>query len=238
MPDSVAALQKLFRGCGAIQEKSDGMLLPGAGFVNDFRHDFLGGPFISRKGKLRVAECQKICNVFARHRRISFGGRRGRNPFRGPANVRMKQGSKRQRAVMASANILLVDDEEDFRFIFTRQVTRILQDLQLEFFEAGDGEEALELLRTGVKPSIIILDYTMPRMSGTELLKTIDREHGDLVNVPRLVLSGYIGEDAIREVKSLRCDYMEKSMNTKIFYQRFCRYLTDKLGLPPAEPER
>lgn len=70
-------------------------------------------------------------------------------------------------------------------------------------------------------------------MSGTELLKTIDREHGDLVNVPRLVLSGYIGEDAIREVKSLRCDYMEKSMNTKIFYQRFCRYLTDKLGLPP-----
>ncbi|HPC86724.1 MAG TPA: response regulator [Smithellaceae bacterium] len=132
---------------------------------------------------------------------------------------------------MARIKILLVDDEEDFRFIFTRQVTRILHDLELEFFEAGDGEEALQLLRTGIRPSIIILDYTMPRMSGTELLRAIDREHGDLLDVPRVVLSGFIGEDAVREVHGLRCDYIEKSMNTKIFYQQFCRYLSEKLGL-------
>lgn len=150
----------------------------------------------------------------------------------------MKQGGKKQGEFMARIKILLVDDEEDFRFIFTRQVTRILQHLELEFFEAGDGEEALELLRTGVKPSIIILDHTMPRMSGTELLRRMDLEFQDLFHVPRVVLSGYIGEDAMGEVKSLRCDYVEKSMNTKIFYQQFCRYLTDKLGLPPAEPEQ
>lgn len=127
--------------------------------------------------------------------------------------------------------VLLVDDEEDFRFIFTRQIKRIFHDSEFEFFEAGDGEEALQLLRTGIKPSIIILDYTMPKMSGTELLRAIDREHGDLLNVPRVVLSGYIGDDAIREVQSLRCDYIEKSMNTKVFYEKFCRYLTEKLGL-------
>lgn len=132
---------------------------------------------------------------------------------------------------MERVAVLLVDDEEDFRFIFIRQIKRIFHDLEWEFFEAGDGEEALELLRTGIKPSIIILDYTMPRMNGTELLRRIDREHNDLLNVPRVVLSGYIGEDAIREVQSLRCDYIEKSMNTKTFYQQFCRYLTAKLKL-------
>ncbi len=132
---------------------------------------------------------------------------------------------------MARIAVLLVDDEEDFRFIFSRQIKRIFPDSEFDFFEAGDGEEALQLLRTGIKPSIIILDYTMPIMSGTELLRTIDRDHGDLLHVPRVVLSGYIGEDAIREVKSLRCDYMEKSMNTKVFYQQLGRYLAEKLGL-------
>ncbi len=132
---------------------------------------------------------------------------------------------------MAKIAVLLVDDEEDFRFIFIRQIKRFFPDSEFEFFEAGDGEKALELLRTGIKPSIIILDYTMPKMSGTELLRTIDREHGNLLHVPRVVLSGYIGEDAIREVESQRCDYIEKSINTKVFYQQFCRYLTEKLGL-------
>ena len=130
--------------------------------------------------------------------------------------------------------ILLTDDDARIRAI----VREYAQAEDWSFTEAGDGEEALDLLRTGLKPSIIIFDYTMPRMSGTELLRRMDLEFQDLFHVPRVELSGYIGADAIREVKSLRCDYMEKSMNTKVFYQQFCRYLTDKLGLPPAEPER
>lgn len=63
MPDSAAALCKTLSGFDAIREKSDGMLLPAAGFVNDFRHNFLEGPFIGRGGKSCVAEYQKICNV-------------------------------------------------------------------------------------------------------------------------------------------------------------------------------
>ena len=71
----------------------------------------------------------------------------------------------------------------------------------------------------------------MHKMSGTERLRTIDREHDGLSDVPRVVLSGDIGEDAIREVKSLRCDYIEKIMNTKVFYQHLCLYLPENLGL-------
>ncbi|MDD3249804.1 MAG: response regulator [Smithella sp.] len=49
---------------------------------------------------------------------------------------------------MAKTAALLVDNEEDFRFIFTRQIKRIFPDSEFEFSEAADGEEALELLRT------------------------------------------------------------------------------------------
>jgi CheY-like chemotaxis protein len=179
-----------------------------------------------------VAEFQEICKISCHiHGQVMAAltdGRKGSPP---PTDQRLVvKRQKQQRTFMTRVAVLLVDDEEDFRFIFTRQIKRILPDLEWEFFEAADGEEALQLIRTGLKPSIIILDYTMPRMSGTELLRRIDREHSDLLNVPRVVLSGYIGEDAIREVQSLRCDYIEKSMNTKIFYQQFCRYLTAKLG--------
>lgn len=111
---------------------------------------------------------------------------------------------------MAKIAVLLVDDEEDFRFIFIRQIKRFFLIRNLSFLKPETAKKALELLRTGIKPSIIILDYTMPKMSGTELLRTIDREHGNLLHVPRVVLSRYIGEDAIREVESLRCDYIEK----------------------------
>jgi hypothetical protein len=33
--------------------------------------------------------------------------------------------------------VLLVDDEEDFRMIFIRQIKRILKDQEFEFIEAG-----------------------------------------------------------------------------------------------------
>jgi CheY-like chemotaxis protein len=50
-----------------------------------------------------------------------------------------------------------------------------------EFVEARDGEEALALLKRGVKPSMIILDYTLPKINGIELLRRIDSDHRDLI---------------------------------------------------------
>ncbi|HAJ28350.1 MAG TPA: hypothetical protein DCG53_14105 [Syntrophus sp. (in: bacteria)] len=129
---------------------------------------------------------------------------------------------------MERSVILLVDDEEDFRMIFIRQIKRILKDLEFEFIEASDGEEALKLLKGGAKPSIIILDYAMPKINGVELLRRIDRDHNDLYDVPRIMISGYAQKEIISEAQSLRCVFFGKNTDN-IFYQQICQYMANAL---------
>ncbi len=127
--------------------------------------------------------------------------------------------------------VLLVDDEEDFRMLFIRQVKRIFKDHELTFFEARNGEEALDLLKSGVKPSLIVLDYVMPRVNGTELLRIIDCEYSDLYDVPRIMISGYCGEQVKQDVAELRCSFLEKTLHGRAFFQQISREMADKLGL-------
>jgi DNA-binding response OmpR family regulator len=64
--------------------------------------------------------------------------------------------------------ILIVDDKE-----FIRQAIKIcLQIEPYEFYEAGDGVEALNLART-VNPDLIILDIMMPGMTGYRVCKEL-----------------------------------------------------------------
>ncbi|HEY0883223.1 MAG TPA: response regulator, partial [Archangium sp.] len=72
--------------------------------------------------------------------------------------------------------ILLVEDEPLVR----SSVKRLLQSLGYVVTVAGDGEEALRLLRN--EPSavdLVISDISMPRMSGLELTKTLLAEQPD-----------------------------------------------------------
>ncbi len=65
--------------------------------------------------------------------------------------------------------------------------------LELEHYlvlEARDGEEALDLLRSGSAPAVrlIILDLVMPRMTGWAVLETLRSERG-LADIPVLITS-------------------------------------------------
>ncbi len=86
----------------------------------------------------------------------------------------------------------------------------------------------MELLKKGAKPSIIILDYAMPKIDGVELLKRIDSDHSDLYDVPRIMISGYTQKEIISEAQRLRCVFFEKNTDN-IFYQQICQYMTDTL---------
>ncbi|MBE1445122.1 response regulator [Paenibacillus sp. OAS669] len=73
--------------------------------------------------------------------------------------------------------VLLVEDE-----VFVREsVRRIIDWEKLGFTvigEAGDGEEALSLIREH-KPDVVISDIIMPRLNGVELLKQVREEGND-----------------------------------------------------------
>jgi two-component system, NarL family, response regulator DegU len=64
------------------------------------------------------------------------------------------------------ARILLVDDHEIVREGIRTLIARSRPEWEI-CGEARDGEEALEAVRT-LKPDVVILDITMPKMSGLE----------------------------------------------------------------------
>lgn len=64
--------------------------------------------------------------------------------------------------------ILVVDDEENIRFLYKEE----LGDEGYAVTLAASGKEALELLGA-IKPDIITLDIKMPEMDGIETLKRI-----------------------------------------------------------------
>ena len=72
--------------------------------------------------------------------------------------------------------ILIVDDEDFIRELLSRWF--IDEGYQVEL--AASAEEALEALRPDPH-ELLILDITLPGMSGIELLEKVKREHGDEV---------------------------------------------------------
>jgi PAS domain S-box-containing protein len=79
--------------------------------------------------------------------------------------------------------ILLVDDDEDVCFL----VARMLRSAGLQVKTVPGGEEALESLRSGALPDLVILDQNMPRMDGIQTMRKIRELH---LTMPILISSG------------------------------------------------
>ena len=82
----------------------------------------------------------------------------------------------------AGGTVLVVDDEPHAREL----VTRNLRSAGFSCHEAQDGEDALLKTRV-IKPSLMVLDLTMPRMDGFEVLAHLRNEG---TNIPVIVLTG------------------------------------------------
>jgi DNA-binding response OmpR family regulator len=73
-----------------------------------------------------------------------------------------------------SKKILIVDDEPHIRLLL-EQTLEELEDYDVEFFSAENGERALELIEEE-KPDLVFLDVMMPKMNGFDVCKTVKRE--------------------------------------------------------------
>ncbi len=78
--------------------------------------------------------------------------------------------------------VLVIDDEDSFR----EMTVRALEPLGVHVFAAPGGIEGINLARRK-RPDLILLDYGMPDLSGTEICQRI-QEDRDLAGVPILVL--------------------------------------------------
>ena len=86
--------------------------------------------------------------------------------------------------------ILVVDDDSQVR----ASIRRALEELGYPVREAPDGVSALALVKVE-RPSLVVLDYVMPGLSGAEVAAHIRATHPDQ---PILFVSGYNETDAIR----------------------------------------
>ncbi|USI71436.1 response regulator [Sphingomonas morindae] len=82
------------------------------------------------------------------------------------------------------ATILLVDDEDLVR----AGTAEMLADLGHHVIEAHSAAQALELVRGGEAPDLVITDYLMPGMNGADLAAELRRLHPTL---PIMLATGY-----------------------------------------------
>jgi two-component system, chemotaxis family, chemotaxis protein CheY len=66
---------------------------------------------------------------------------------------------------------LVVDDSKVIRKV----ARHILETLDFNVTEAGDGQEALDACRASA-PDVVLLDWNMPVMSGIEFLRALGQE--------------------------------------------------------------
>lgn len=65
--------------------------------------------------------------------------------------------------------VLIVDDSRTMLLSLRTN----LELHRLEVYEASNGKEALQKVRTGLKPDLIITDLNMPQMDGMEFIRQV-----------------------------------------------------------------
>lgn len=107
-----------------------------------------------------------------------------------------------------TATILCVEDEEDLRADISEELVAAGYSVD----EAGNGMEALELLRTR-RYDLVLCDITMPRMSGLDLLREVRLEPG-LADLPFVFLTALAGRrDIIAGKEAGVDDYLTKPID-------------------------
>jgi two-component system chemotaxis response regulator CheY len=64
---------------------------------------------------------------------------------------------------------LVVDDSRAMRMI----LRRIMSEVGYDVVDAGDGQEALDILEGGARPDVALIDWNMPNVDGLELVTRI-----------------------------------------------------------------
>jgi CheY-like chemotaxis protein len=92
-----------------------------------------------------------------------------------------------------NGHILVVDDNDDLR----ETVQMLLEESGYSVAVAANGQAALEHLKTGARPSLILLDLMMPDMNGWQFLEQVRRDVS-LGSIPVVVMTAHKSTDLAR----------------------------------------
>ncbi|MFB3055956.1 MAG: response regulator, partial [Ignavibacteriaceae bacterium] len=117
---------------------------------------------------------------------------------------------------VASANILIVDDNRTDGLLYSKILKNITPDYTVDL--ASNGVEALEKIKNS-PPALVITDHSMPEMDGYNLVKQLKKE--GLLGKPHvIVLSTEMDRNIIEDYNELGVEYVfQKPVNLRSFKQ-------------------
>lgn len=140
---------------------------------------------------------------------------------------------------MNTITLLLVEDNEDDRFLTMRGLRKLPYTVKVE--TARSGDEALTLLmaaagnREAALPSVVMLDLQMPRIGGLSLLARI-RELFDDKRLPVIILSSSDNPGDIAACSALGITaYLSKPLDLRMLQEALApiRLAAGKPSTPP-----
>jgi len=110
-----------------------------------------------------------------------------------------------------SKKILIVEDNPQNMKV----VQMTLRPHGYTLLEATDGEEALNVVKNGKKPDLIIMDIQLPKMDGLEVTRRL-RQIPEFRHIPIIAVTAYTMMRDEETVIEAGCDaYLPKPINTR-----------------------
>ena len=103
--------------------------------------------------------------------------------------------------------ILLVDDEEGYREL----ISRVLTKAGYEVLQAADGLQALSLLEES-KVDLVISDILMPALNGYAL---VARLRAKWPTMPVILTTGFLSQEAAKSMMNGSVDFIPKPINAE-----------------------
>lgn len=126
-------------------------------------------------------------------------------------------------------NVYVIDDDEDDQ----RFLIEALKEINplIKCYTAMNGQEGLIKLETNTipAPSIIFLDFNMPRYNGRQVLVKL-KSRPDFKGIPVVIHSTSINEKDVDELKALgAADYLVKQFDYSILKEEVGKILASEV---------
>lgn len=101
-------------------------------------------------------------------------------------------------------HIMVIDDEAEI----LKAMQGLVESWLCQFTPASSAEDALEIIKSGCQPDIIISDYRLPKQTGLECIQTIR----DILSndIPALLISGDTDPEVLNKIRQSKLQLLHK----------------------------
>lgn len=99
-------------------------------------------------------------------------------------------------------NAIVVSDDSSTARMFIRRCLEIAGLHDVEFLEAANGAEVIEIIKANPAVGAVVTDLNMPVMNGMDLLKRM-KSSPKMNAIPVLVVTSVANEEKIKELKEV-----------------------------------